>query len=127
MNKKIITLFAAVLIGIGIADAQINKNSCKFLGNITTHTQIQPNAGSLRYENLWDQLTCENETKWGEVVKSKVNSGQEGVDKWNWSTPDAHYRWCKANGVLFKFHCLVWTSQFPDCLKGVTGEELKKQ
>ena len=127
MNKKLITLFAAALIGIGIADAQINKNSCKFLGNITTHNQIQPNAGSLRYENLWDQLTCENETKWGVVVKSKVNSGQEGVDKWDWSTPDAHYRWCKANGVMFKFHCLVWTSQFPSCLKGVKGEELKKQ
>ena len=127
MNKKFITLIASVLMGVGIADAQLNKNSCKFLGNITTRSQIQPNAGSLRYEDLWDQLTCENESKWGSIVNCKVSSAQDGVDKWNWKSCDAHYKWCKENGVLFKFHCLVWTSQFPSCLKGVTGNELKQQ
>ncbi|MBO4806009.1 MAG: endo-1,4-beta-xylanase [Paludibacteraceae bacterium] len=112
---------------IGIADAQLNQNTCKFLGNITTNGQIQPNTGGLKYEDLWDQLTCENESKWGSIVNCKVNSAQEGVQKWNWRSSDAHYKWCKENNVLFKFHCLVWTSQFPSCLKGVKGSELKEQ
>ena len=127
MNKKLITLVAASLFGVGIANAQLNKNTCKFLGNITTRGNIQPNAGSLRYEALWDQLTCENESKWGTIVNCKVSSAQEGSQKWNWRSSDAHYKWCKENGVLFKFHCLVWTSQFPTCLNGVTGNELKQQ
>lgn len=127
MNKNIITSLVVALMCIGIANAQLNKSSCKFLGNITTGNRIQPGVSNLKYEEMWDQLTCENETKWGVIVKSKVSSGQEGVQKWDWSTADAHYKWCKDNGVMFKFHCLVWTSQFPSCLKGVTGEELKKQ
>ncbi len=127
MNKKLITLVAASLLGIGIADAQINKNTCKFLGNITTRGQIQPNVSGLKYEDMWDQLTCENETKWGEIVNCTVSSAEEGIQKWRWSSADSHYKWCKQNNVLFKFHCLVWTSQFPSCLKGISASELKKQ
>lgn len=46
MNKKIFTLFAATLMGIGVADAQLNQNTCKFLGNITTSYKIQPGVGN---------------------------------------------------------------------------------
>ena len=127
MNKKIFTLVVATLMGIGIADAQLNKNTCKFLGNITTYANIQPGVGNLKYEDLWDQLTCENETKWGQIVNCTVNSAEEGIRKWDWNKPDSHYQWCKDHGVLFKFHCLVWTSQFPSCLKGISASELKKQ
>ena len=127
MNKNFITLVAAMLMGIGIADAQLNKSTCKFLGNITTRGQIQPNAGGLKYEDLWDQLTCENESKWGEIVNCKVSSAQEGIQKWKWSSCDSHYKWCKQNNVLFKFHCLVWTSQFPSVLSSCSPSELKEQ
>ena len=127
MNKKLITLVAASLFGVGIANAQLNKNTCKFLGNITTRGQIQPNVGGLKYEALWDQLTCENESKWGEIVNCKVSSAQEGIQKWKWSSCDSHYKWCKQNNVLFKFHCLVWTSQFPSVLSNCSPSELKEQ
>ena len=126
--RKLLFSIAASLLLVGQAQAQLAKdNKCKFLGNITTRGQIQPNVGGLKYETLWDQLTCENESKWGTIVNCTVNSAQEGVQKWNWKSSDAHYKWCKENGVLFKFHCLVWTSQFPSCLKGVTGSKLKEQ
>ena len=127
MNKNFITLVAAMLMGIGIADAQLNKSTCKFLGKITTRGQIQPNAGGLKYEDLWDQLTCENESKWGEIVNCKVSSAQEGIQKWKWSSCDSHYKWCKQNNVLFKFHCLVWTSQFPSVLSSCSPSEWKEQ
>ena len=126
--RKLLFSIAASLLLVGQAQAQLAKdNKCKFLGNITTRGQIQPNVGGLKYETLWDQLTCENESKWGTIVNCTVNSAQEGVQKWNWKSSDAHYKWCKENGVLFKFHCLVWTSQFPSCLKGVTGSKLNEQ
>lgn len=127
MNKKLLSLAAAMLMGMGMADAQLNQNTCKFLGNITTSGQIQPNTGSLRYEALWDQLTCENETKLESIVNGKVNSAQEGVQKWNWRTADAHYNWCKQNGVMFKFHALLWTSQFPKYWQELSASELRQQ
>lgn len=127
MNRRFISLIALALMGIGIANAQLNKNSCKFLGNITTRGQVQPNVGGLKYEALWDQLTCENESKWGEIVNCKVSSAQEGIQKWKWSSCDSHYKWCKQNNVLFKFHCLVWTSQFPSVLSSCSPSELKEQ
>ena len=99
--KKVLLSIAASFLLIGQAQAQLAKdNKCKFLGNITTRGQIQPNVGGLKYEALWDQLTCENESKWGTIVNCKVNSAEEGVQKWNWKSSDAHYKWCKENGVL---------------------------
>lgn len=127
MNKKLFALTAAALMGIGIADAQLNQNSCKFLGNITTRGQVQPNVGNLRYENLWDQLTPENETKWGSIANKEVQSVDEALSSWNWRSADSEYQWCKQNGVQFKFHCLLWTSQYPSYLANFTGDRLKKQ
>ena len=127
MEKRLLAI-GVLLFSFSVACfAQLNQNPCKFLGNITTRGQIQPNVGGLRYEALWDQLTCENESKWGSIVNCKVNSAQEGVQKWNWKNSDAHYKWCKENGVLFKFHCLLWTSQWPSCLANCSATELKQQ
>ncbi len=115
------------LMGVSAANAQLNKNTCKFLGNITTSNQIQPNVANLRYEDLWDQLTCENESKWGTIVRSKVKNVDEALSKWNWTSADNHYKWCKQNGVLFKFHALLWTSQWPTTLASCSPSELREQ
>jgi GH35 family endo-1,4-beta-xylanase len=127
MKKRLLAIGVLLFSFIVANYAQLNQNPCKFLGNITTRGQIQPNVGGLRYEALWDQLTCENESKWGSIVNCKVSSAQEGVQKWNWKNSDAHYKWCKENGVLFKFHCLLWTSQWPSCLANCSASELKQQ
>ena len=115
------------LMGVSAANAQLNKNTCKFLGNITTSNQIQPDVANLRYEDLWDQLTCENESKWGTIVRSKVKNVDEALSKWNWTSADNHYKWCKQNGVLFKFHALLWTSQWPTTLASCSPSELREQ
>lgn len=117
----------AALMGVSAANAQLNKNTCKFLGNITTSGQIQPGVGNLRYEDLWDQLTCENESKWGTIVRGKVKDVNEALSKWNWTSADNHYKWCKQNGVLFKFHALLWTSQWPTDLANCSPSELREQ
>ncbi|MBQ0030497.1 MAG: endo-1,4-beta-xylanase [Paludibacteraceae bacterium] len=127
MKKNLLMLAAAALLNIGAADAQINQNKCKFLGNITTRGQIEPNVGGLKYANLWDQLTPENESKWGSIANKKVSSVQEAISSWNWGSCDREYNWCKQNGVMFKFHVLIWTSQFPSYLLNLSNSEIRQQ
>ncbi len=115
------TLFAGMLCAMmlfgGQAKAQLNKNPDKFLGNITTRGSV--NGGGYEFKSKWNQLTCENETKW-----SSVQGG--GPNSWNWGGADNAYNYCKNNGLLFKFHCLAWGSQYPSWIEGLTPEERYK-
>ena len=54
------------------ANAQLSKNKDKFLGNITTSYNVD--YGNEKYYTLWNQITCENETKWGSVEGSRRGS-----------------------------------------------------
>ena len=73
----------------------------EFLGNITTRGQVQPNVGGLRYENLWDQLTPENETKWGSIANKEVQSVDEALSLTNKAVMEA------LDGLPpVKVHCL---------------------
>lgn len=99
---------------MGQARAQLSTNPDKFLGNITTRGQV--NGGGYEYKTKWNQLTCENETKW-----SSVQGG--GPNSWNWGGADNAYNYCKSNGLLFKFHCLAWGSQYPSWIEKLTPEE----
>lgn len=127
MKKSLLMLAAAALMGVSNADAQLNQNKCKFLGNITTSGQINPPNLNIKYESLWDQLTPENESKWGSIANKKVSSVDEAINSWNWSACDREYKWCKENGVMFKFHVLVWTSQFPSYLLNLSSSEIRQQ
>jgi len=97
--------------------AQLSKNPDKFLGNITTRGSV--NTNGYEYKSLWNQITCENETKWQSIQGSRTyyNWGNE-----NWGA-DAIYSYAKRNGVLFKFHTLVWGSQYPDWLSNLSAKE----
>ncbi|MBQ0156290.1 MAG: endo-1,4-beta-xylanase [Bacteroidales bacterium] len=121
--KKLLFTVAASLLLMGQANAQLAKgNSCKFLGNITTRGSIPSD-----YATMWNQLTPENETKWGSIANKEVQSVEQALSSWNWGSADKEYQWCKQNGVQFKFHCLLWTSQYPSYLKDFTGDRLRKQ
>ncbi len=121
--KKVLFSVAATLLFMGQANAQLAKgNPCKFLGNITTRGSI-PND----YGTMWDQLTPENETKWGSIANKEVQSVEQALSSWNWRSAESEYNWCKQHGVQFKFHCLLWTSQYPSYLANFTGDRLKKQ
>ncbi|MBR5643007.1 MAG: endo-1,4-beta-xylanase [Salinivirgaceae bacterium] len=97
------------------SQAQLNKNPNKFLGNITTRGQIQPNVGSYKYEEMWDQLTPENETKWESIERS------EGV--FDFTTAKKEFQFCKEHGFKFKFHALLWGSQYPSYLNNLDAEQ----
>ncbi|XXX81583.1 endo-1,4-beta-xylanase [Sorangium sp. So ce134] len=84
--------------------------AAKFVGNITT-------SGAVRdgFAKYWNQITPENEGKWGSVETSRGNR--------NWSKLDAIYKYAKDNGIIFKHHVFVWGSQQPNWVGGLSGSE----
>ncbi|MBO7497540.1 MAG: endo-1,4-beta-xylanase [Salinivirgaceae bacterium] len=88
----------------------LNYNPNKFLGNITTMGQVRAD-----FDQYWDQLTPENETKWESIERSP------GV--FDFTTARREYDYCKERGFKFKFHALLWGAQIPSYLQQLNAEE----
>ncbi|WP_437774774.1 endo-1,4-beta-xylanase [Sorangium sp. So ce1097] len=82
----------------------------KFVGNITTNGAVRD--GFARY---WNQITPENEGKWGSVERSRGNK--------DWSALDRIYKYAQDNNIIFKHHVFVWGSQQPDWVGRLSGSE----
>ncbi|WP_433937723.1 endo-1,4-beta-xylanase [Sorangium cellulosum] len=67
------------------------------------------------FARYWNQITPENEGKWGSVESSRGNK--------NWAALDRIYNYAKANNVIFKQHVFVWGAQQPSWLAGLSGSE----
>lgn len=87
------------------ANAQLSQNPDKFLGNITTRYQVDAGGGVPEYYKLWNQITPENESKWGSV------EGTQGRYNWGSDTP---FNYAKNHNFTYKFHALVWGAQYPN-------------
>ena len=85
------------------AGAQISTNQEKFLGNITTRGTVEAGGGVPQYYKLWNQITCENESKWSSV------EGTRG--SFNWSGADRAFSYAQKHDFTHKFHALVWGAQ----------------
>ena len=117
MRTKIIKgVIAAALLGGAVsafAGPGLADGAAKFVGNITTRGQVRSD-----FTQLWNQITAENECKWASIEGSR--------GRYNWSGCDAAFNWAKNNGGHFKFHALVWGSQYPNWLNGLSADETKK-
>ena len=87
MKKRFLLSFPAVLLSAvccwlpaSKAQAQLSSNPDKFLGNITTRYQVDAGGGVAPFWQLWNQITCENESKWGSVEGTR-NSYNWGCDR----------------------------------------------
>ena len=115
-TKKLKSVIAAALLGGAVsafAGPGLADGAAKFVGNITTRGQVRSD-----FTQLWNQITAENECKWASI------EGTRG--RYNWSGCDAAFNWAKNNGGHFKFHALVWGSQYPNWLNGLSADETKK-
>lgn len=112
--KKILCAAAAIGLFATTASAQLSSNPDKFLGNITTSGQVD--YGNEKFYQLWNQITPENESKWGSVQGSSQNS-------WNWGGCDNIYKYAKQHNFPFKFHTLVWGSQYPKWMDNLSKEK----
>jgi len=81
-----------------------------FVGNITTRGQVR--SDFLQY---WDQITPENEGKWGSVEGTR--------DQYNWGGLDAAYNFAQQNGIPFKQHTFVWGNQAPGWIDDLSPSE----
>ena len=114
-------IFKLCLMAAGIltcpleAGAQLSDNPSKFLGNITTRGTVEAGGGLPQYYTLWNQITCENESKWASV------EGTRGT--FNWNGADRAFDYARQHDFTYKFHALVWGSQYPGWLEALTPKE----
>lgn len=94
------------------AKAQLSTNPDKFLGNITTMGQVD--YGKEKYYTLWNQITPENESKWSSIEGSR--------DNFYWQS-DASYNYAKKYKIPFKFHTLIWGSQYPSWMDNLSTKD----
>lgn len=117
MNKKLKQnlLIIAVALCVLPASAQLSSNPNKFLGNITTSYSVDAGGGVPAYYTLWNQITCENESKWSSV------EGTRGT--FNWDGADRAFNYAKNHNFTYKFHALVWGAQYPGWLENLAPTE----
>jgi len=97
------------------ASAQLSENPDKFLGNITTRYAMDAGGGVPQYYKLWNQVTCENESKWSSV------EGNRGT--YNWGGSDKAFNYAKNHKFTYKFHALVWGAQYPGWLSSLVPND----
>ena len=113
LKKTLICLFGAGLMTTQ-ASAQVSSNPNKFLGNITTYGNVDAGGGIPAYYKLWNQITCENESKWSSVEGTKGS--------FNWGC-DRAFNYAKQHDFTYKFHALVWGAQYPSWLSSLSAKD----
>lgn len=114
-----LSFFLIALLGLFLIQtdsyAQPAKGANKFLGNITVGNKVR--SDFLKY---WNQITGENETKWASV---------EGrtQDKMEWAGTDSIAKFAQRSGIPWKFHTLMWGSQYPGWMDRLSKDEQLKQ
>jgi GH35 family endo-1,4-beta-xylanase len=81
-----------------------------FVGNITTNGNVRSD-----FIQYWDQITPENEGKWGQVEPNR--------DQYNWAGLDRAYNYAIQNNIPFKQHTFIWGAQAPSWIHGLSASE----
>ena len=115
MKSIYFTILATCLFCVG-AKAQLSSNPNKFLGNITTNYNVD--YGNEKFYTLWNQITPENETKWDAIEPSRGNFSFGNADR------SANY--AKQHKFPFKYHTLIWGSQYPGWINNLSTSEQTK-
>jgi len=117
MNNKLTKSLLTLALGLFLqpVSAQLSQNPYKFLGNITTRGQVEAGGGVPQYYTLWNQITCENESKWSSV------EGTRG--SFNWNGASNAFNYAKQHNFTYKFHALVWGAQYPGWLENLIPAE----
>jgi GH35 family endo-1,4-beta-xylanase len=82
----------------------------KFIGNITTSGAVRSD-----FTRYWNQITPENEGKWGSVEGTR--------DVYNWAPVDRIYAYARANNIPVKAHTFVWGAQSPSWINNLSAAD----
>ena len=113
--KRLTLCVAALGLWSMQSHAQLSTNPYKFLGNITTSYSVDAGGGVPQFYKLWNQITCENESKWSSVEGRRGN--------FDWSGADRAFNYAKQHNFTYKFHALVWGAQYPSWLESLSAGE----
>jgi endo-1,4-beta-xylanase len=91
----------------------IATNQPKFLGGVYSPSQV------VNFTAYWNQVTPENDGKWGTVEATR--------DVMNWGGLDAAYALAKTNGFPFRMHTLVWGNQQPAWIEALPPGEQREE
>lgn len=86
----------------------------KFVGNITTRGAVRSD-----FSRYWNQITPENEGKWGSVEGTR--------DQYNWAPVDRIYEYARANNIPVKAHTFVWGQQAPSWINNLSASEQRAE
>jgi endo-1,4-beta-xylanase len=86
----------------------------KFCGNITTAGQVR--SDFIKY---WDQITPENEGKWGSIEGTR--------NQMNWAGLDRVHDYAKQHNIPFKQHNFVWGAQQPGWIAGLSQADQRAE
>lgn len=118
-KKRGLRIVSALLVAFSLvstisipADAAMATNKAKWVGNIW----YDGNAPS-KFADYWNQLTPENASKWGSC------ENQQG--SYNFGQAKAMYNYCQTNKIPFKFHTMIWGSQYPNWLGNLSDSARK--
>lgn len=100
--------------GTGGDAGTIDEPLKKFVGNITTGGRVRSD-----FIDYWDQITPENEGKWGTVEPNR--------DDMRWDGLDAVYAYANEHDIPFKQHTFVWGSQQPGWIAGLSQSEQRAE
>jgi GH35 family endo-1,4-beta-xylanase len=81
-----------------------------FVGNITTNGSVRSD-----FVQYWNQITPENEGKWGSVEGTR--------DVYNWSGLDRVYNYAIEHNIPFKQHTFIWGNQAPGWIDSLSASE----
>jgi endo-1,4-beta-xylanase len=102
----------------GVSSSSSSKSSSsssvapaqKFVGNITTSGAVRSD-----FAKYWNQITPENEGKWGSVESTR------GV--YNWTALDRLYTYARQNNIQVKAHTFLWGAQAPKWINNLSPAE----
>ncbi|MFC2129415.1 endo-1,4-beta-xylanase [Bacteroidota bacterium] len=115
-NEDSVFTSAGVLVTIGSSEVQsigISGGKGKYLANII--------KGNVRgdFNTYWNGVTAENSCKWGSVEGTR--------DVMNWTGADIAYKHAKDFHMSFRYHALVWGSQYPSWITTLTPTEFQEE
>jgi len=118
MLLTIIPTGRVTLEAAGASSSGLSANKDKFLGNITTGWGSDMDTNGFRFSDYWNQVTPENATKWESAERTR--------GRYDWSGADKAANYARQKGFPFKFHTLIWGSQYPKWMDRLSADDQYK-
>jgi len=103
---------------VSIHDAFVNAGKT-FFGTATDTYLLSTEPNGAIIQSNFGQITHENSMKWGSL---EATQGQ-----YNWAPADEVVDWATTNGKLIRGHTLIWHSQLPAWVEGITDAETLRE